>query len=719
MKLLNKRTGGAFPLCKFLILLILTCCVLTACLTTDESAQAYTPAPAPVPTEPANVTEISFPVDLSRMPVVNNDNTVTFDKATNTFTVKKDYLEQAGLNLWLGQDISELNILRIKYKALGDAGFCLFTEYANDNLDDYDNPWFDRNTYCPSYLTEMVIPLKNGMRKLNSIGFFSMNCVKDEKFIIESVTLEKVSNPVKTNIWASNEPPVIDTATKVTMNEKLTAWDFVPQLGVGYHYQQFLANDPSMDYGLDAYLLWDFPKPSKEGIKFIKEKGFTTVRLQNAPGAYMLDERYTIDPGYLKALKQCVDWLIEEGLYVILAGPRDDHLQQAQWQGKIGKDVHYACYNVSEKDKAQSKAFLKAVWLQYAQAFNNSYDEHLIFETMDEPAAIFHEHAWNPDENCSTCKKNFEIINEYNQLIVDTIRSTGGNNANRFIMVEGLTGNRYWLLAHKRFKLPEDSAKNKIIPAVHNYPMPAGRTLYTDGLKKFFITDCFDALDEYFFNKKIPVYFSEVGHPRTIPILERIKCIKDFMAEVRKPNRSCAVSLFDCFNRFEGGTAYDQYNSEWVETEYVDSLLYAAKGKQYLLSSVFTKENEITVESIVGKNLLSEPFNPNNWKAWYEINPNILVRSVPANYKLEIQIEKTGSKPILQVSFHDFKNKSTDISTRNDVKVTGAVKGFCFEVKSETVTITVNDKLAAEFEDAENLYFGGQDIIIKSVKVVE
>ena len=719
MKLLNKRTGGAFPLCKFLILLILTCCVLTACLTTDESAQAYTPAPAPVPTEPANVTEISFPVDLSRMPVVNNDNTVTFDKATNTFTVKKDYLEQAGLNLWLGQDISELNILRIKYKALGDAGFCLFTEYANDNLDDYDNPWFDRNTYCPSYLTEMVIPLKNGMRKLNSIGFFSMNCVKDEKFIIESVTLEKVSNPVKTNIWASNEPPVIDTATKVTMNEKLTAWDFVPQLGVGYHYQQFLANDPSMDYGLDAYLLWDFPKPSKEGIKFIKEKGFTTVRLQNAPGAYMLDEKYTIDPGYLKALKQCVDWLIEEGLYVILAGPRDDHLQQAQWQGKIGKDVHYACYNVSEKDKAQSKAFLKAVWLQYAQAFNNSYDEHLIFETMDEPAAIFHEHAWVPDENCSTCNKNFEIINEYNQLIVDTIRSTGGNNANRFIMVEGLTGNRYWLLAHKRFKLPEDSAKNKIIPAVHNYPMPAGRTLYTDGLKKFFITDCFDALDEYFFNKKIPVYFSEVGHPRTIPILERIKCIKDFMAEVRKPNRSCAVSLFDCFNRFEGGTAYDQYNSEWVETEYVDSLLYAAKGKQYLLSSVFTKENEITVESIVGKNLLSEPFNPNNWKAWYEINPNILVRSVPANYKLEIQIEKTGSKPILQVSFHDFKNKSTDISTRNDVKVTGAVKGFCFEVKSETVTITVNDKLAAEFEDAENLYFGGQDIIIKSVKVVE
>ena len=132
---------------------------------------------------------------------------------------------------------------------------------------------------------------------------------------------------------------------------------------------------------------------------------------------------------------------------------------------------------MNEKKKKESTKLIEAVWKQYAQAFNNSYDEHLIFETLDEPAAIFHEHAWNPDDNCSTCKKNFAILNEYNQLIVDTIRSTGGNNANRFIMVEGLTGGRYWLLANKLFKLPKDKAKNKIIPSLHNYPMPFDRTI--------------------------------------------------------------------------------------------------------------------------------------------------------------------------------------------------------------------------------------------------
>ena len=161
-------------------------------------------------------------VDLSRMPVVNNDNTVTFDKATNTFTIQKDYLRQTGISIWLGQDISSYNILRIKYKALvDDIGFFLFIDYKNDNLDDYKDSWWDRNTYCPSYLTEMIIPLKNGMKNLNSLGFFSLNSLINGQFIIESITLEKVANPVKTDIWATNAAPVIDTATKGTIDENL------------------------------------------------------------------------------------------------------------------------------------------------------------------------------------------------------------------------------------------------------------------------------------------------------------------------------------------------------------------------------------------------------------------------------------------------------------------------------------------------------------------
>ena len=97
----------------------------------------------------------------------------------------------------------------------------------------------------------------------------------------------------------------------------------------------------------------------------------------------------------------------------------------------------------------------------------------MIFETFNEPVDVLHEHAWFPKENCATCKKDFAILNEYNQLIVDTIRSTGGNNANRFILIEGLGGARWQFITSKLFKPPKDKAKNKLIPAYHHYPMGA------------------------------------------------------------------------------------------------------------------------------------------------------------------------------------------------------------------------------------------------------
>ena len=93
-----------------------------------------------------------YQIDLNKIPAVNDDKTVTFDKATKTVTVKKNYPEQAGVQLRLVQDISSYNIIRIKYKVFGYVGFYLFLDYENDNLDDYKNPWFDRNTFCPPYL---------------------------------------------------------------------------------------------------------------------------------------------------------------------------------------------------------------------------------------------------------------------------------------------------------------------------------------------------------------------------------------------------------------------------------------------------------------------------------------------------------------------------------------------------------------------------------------
>ena len=127
-------------------------------------------------------------------------------------------------------------------------------------------------------------------------------------------------------------------------------------------------------------------------------------------------------------------------------------------------------------------------------------------------------------------------VKEYNQLIVDTIRSTGGNNEKRFIMVEGLAAgnlNCISIANENSFTLPNDTAEDKLIPTFHYYPMECGKPfskkVYSRSVK-ITTQEMFASFDSLYFSKHIPVYMSEGFHDRSIPIMERISCLKDFMA---------------------------------------------------------------------------------------------------------------------------------------------------------------------------------------------
>ena len=91
-------------------------------------------------------------------------------------------------------------------------------DYGNDAIN-----WQDQ--YCPSYLTEMVIPLIPGQKKVKGISFANAWNIDYEQFIVESITFEKVSNPVRTDIHASDEPPVIDTASTGNFDDTISSWD--------------------------------------------------------------------------------------------------------------------------------------------------------------------------------------------------------------------------------------------------------------------------------------------------------------------------------------------------------------------------------------------------------------------------------------------------------------------------------------------------------------
>jgi|GEM_PF-2078953 len=662
-----------------------------------------------------------YVLDLNSLPSSNEQKTISFNKATKTFTVNGDAEEWKGLGIWPygGFDISAYNIVRIKYKVPGDYGFHFGLEYEDDEIS-----WADKTFYCPPYLTEMVIPLKSGQKKINGIHFAASWHIDSMKFTVESVTFEKVANPVKTDIHASNEAPVVDTAKNGTFNDKLTAWDFVQALGPGYQYLSFCFSELSLDFGMDIYHPWGDPKATKEFIDFVKAKGFTTLRLPFNPGNHFVDDKHTIDPRFIKELKQVADWAIEEGMNVILCGffwPRQ--LEEAYNSDR----VRYEGIVVNEKYQKQGEEFLRDVWKQIATAFNNSYDQRLIFETLNECGDDLHpEHNHKPQEDCPVCKKDFEIINRYNQFTLDTIRATGGNNAKRFVMVEAY-GGAVETLCSKSFKLPKDKAKNKLIPTFHSYLMGAVeedmKMFYSSGVKKA-VSKTFELLDKSYFSKHIPVCISEMGTFRATPVLEKINFVNDFMAEANKKGRSCAtVHHFDpgAGQKLMGFRYYNRKTMEWEQSEYLDTYIYAAQGKKFPLSEDFIKKNEVKVQSIVGKNLLKASVQIKDFDNSASINPDILIHSVPAKYKFEINVEKLAADSILQLGFADWEEKWRDLVKEKNVTVKGgSIKdGWCIAVKDDLVTVTVDENLAAELEGAKGIFINGQNVIIKSVKVVE
>ena len=109
-----------------------------------------------------------------------------------------------------------------------------------------------------------------------------------------------------------------------------------------------------------------------------------------------------------------------------------------------------------------------------------------------------------------------------------------------------------------------------------------------------------------------------------------------------------------------------------------------------------------------------------DWKA-YKLPDSIFMRSVPAKYKIELEIEKAGSEPNFQLGCIDYLGKWKSFIADPGLKVTGGTKngGDCVNVKSDKIILSIDEKVAQEIQESGELYLSGKDIIVKSMKVVE
>ena len=115
-----------------------------------------------------------------------------------------------------------------------------------------------------------------------------------------------------------------------------------------------------------------------------------------------------------------MNWAVKNDLYVVLNIHGDGY-----------SSVKGGWILPQAKNQEAIREKFAAVWKQIADRFKD-YDQHLIFESMNEIGANIAEMKDGATKD-ATIAAAYENINAYNQIFVDTVRQSGGNNGRRFM----------------------------------------------------------------------------------------------------------------------------------------------------------------------------------------------------------------------------------------------------------------------------------------------
>ena len=243
--------------------------------------------------------------------------------------------------------------------------------------------------------------------------------------------------------------------------------------------------------------VWQPTVTTQRTIDAVHDAGFSTIRIPVTWGTMIDDENgYRINEAWLSRVQEIVDYAISLDMYVIL-NIHHDGAEQTGWLR--------IAYTGEALD--QVKAKFAAVWEQIALRFRD-YDEHLIFESMNE--------VCGDDPSEAGYIKDFRTIEELNQLFVDTVRATGGNNAVRWLSVPPRYTNIVNVLNEKyAFQMPNDPAGHLML-SVHDYDYSFGiqanmNATYWNQEKALSLSKHMEQLKVTYVDKGIPVVLGEYG----------------------------------------------------------------------------------------------------------------------------------------------------------------------------------------------------------------
>jgi endoglucanase len=327
----------------------------------------------------------------------------------------------------------------------------------------------------------------------------------------------------------------------------LTADQLVNAMGIGWNlgnaFDAHRAGQP-IGYALSESIpaleaLWlgnDTARiPTQAFIRTVKNAGFDTIRI---PVTWYKvadpDNNFQIRASWMNRVREVVNWAMQEDMFVILNVHHEHHIYDG-----INPSA-------STSTVTRSRNMVTRFWTQIGTAFN-TFNGKLIFEGLNEPRDVSQpnnsgitwygerssdpNNPYTPQEEADTATR-FTRVNELNQLFVNAVRGTGGNNAGRILMVPAYaaSGHRWNSRGPlHNFVRPDDSANpsgaratNKLVLSVHRYePQPwtlddqreNGGTVYTEAILRDRVTTAMNEIEERSRNARInmPVILGEWG----------------------------------------------------------------------------------------------------------------------------------------------------------------------------------------------------------------
>lgn len=318
-------------------------------------------------------------------------------------------------------------------------------------------------------------------------------------------------------VFVENDPGIVFTET-----EYISPYEINNRMKLGWNVAcQMEAFRKKGDKIVLDETSWGNPKCTQELFSKVAAAGFKSVRIPVTwTGGFGPAPDYKINEERLDRLSEIIGYAENAGMVAIINmhgdnAPPEPNVDDSFWinPSRAAKDPSF---------NKEVKARIKALWIQIARRFRDKGD-FLMFEAFNEPGGDEFYWSWPTESEQMAHSAEYECLNEWNQIFVDAVRSTGGNNAKRWLIVTGGGAKERHL---NMFKLPHDYvSNNRLMISVHVYEPESyvfgtveewGHTaqIESEDIWNFdeqFISNEFTKFKEKYLNNGIPLFVGEVG----------------------------------------------------------------------------------------------------------------------------------------------------------------------------------------------------------------